>query len=80
MMLPPSFVGLMWRLTLREMVQGEDAGHADDHGGRHDLHHGPVLEQKLADEDVIGADAALLQEEAEGEPEDDALDDDARGR
>ena len=35
---------------------------------------GEVLEQQLADQDVVFADAALLQKEAEGEAEDDRAD------
>jgi hypothetical protein len=40
----------------------------------------PVLEQQLPDQDVVGADPTLLQQEAESETEDDALHDDARLR
>ena len=56
------------------MVQREDAEHADDDRGQHDLHDGQVLEQQLADEDVEFADAAFLQQEAEDEAEEDRAD------
>ena len=42
-----------------------DSYRAHDHGRPHHLHDGPVLEQELADQNVIGPDAAFLQQEPE---------------
>ena len=53
------------------MVQRKDADHPDHDGRHHDLRDGEVLKEQLAKQNVVFADAALLQKEAKREPEED---------
>ena len=69
-----SFVGLSVEVDLREVMQRKNADHAHDDCRQHDLHNGPVLEQELADENMVGADAALLQQKAKHKSEYDTSD------
>ena len=48
--------------------QGEDADRPDDDGRPHDLHHRPVLEQELADDDRELRHPPLLEQDAEDDP------------
>ena len=63
------------KVDLREVMQRENADHAHDDCGDHNLHDGPVLQKKLADENMVGADATFLQQKAKSESEYDAADD-----
>ena len=58
-------------VDLREMVQRKDADHADGDRAEHDFHDREVLEQQLPNENIVFRHAALLQEEAKGEAEED---------
>ena len=65
---------LKMQIHLGEIMQREDADHADDDCRHHDLHDREVLEQQLTEQDVVFAHAALLQKEAEREAEENRAD------
>ena len=64
MMFGPSLVGWRMQVHLGEMMQSEDADHADDNRGQHDFRDGPILEQQLADQHVELCHAAFLKKES----------------
>ena len=56
---------LQVQIHFRGAVQRPDAEHADNDRAEHDFGDGPILEKKLADQDVEFGGTALLQKEAE---------------